>query len=88
MKPKELLETDYTLIPNFFNCAFELIDTGGIDVKGTQAFNEEIRRQALIAIEEADGIIFVVDGRLGVTSMDLEVAQNPTSNRKACGCSS
>ena len=51
---------------------FYLIDTGGIDASKLD-FNDEIRMQAEIAIEEADVIIFVVDGKEGLTSNDLLV---------------
>lgn len=51
---------------------FNLIDTGGIDV-GKELFNSEIKVQALIAIEEADVVVFVVDGKEGITSNDLVV---------------
>ena len=49
-----------------------LIDTGGIDM-GSETFNREIELQALIAIEEADVVIFIVDGKEGLTSNDLKV---------------
>lgn len=51
---------------------FFLIDTGGIDVSN-QSFNAEIKIQAEIAIEEADIILFVVDGKEGLTHNDLVV---------------
>lgn len=51
---------------------FSLIDTGGIDM-GIEKFNEEIKLQAEIAIEEADVVIFIVDGKEGITSNDLVV---------------
>ncbi len=51
---------------------FNLIDTGGIDV-GTELFNNEIKIQAEIAIEEADVVVFVVDGKEGLTSNDRVV---------------
>lgn len=53
---------------------FSLIDTGGY-IKGSEdVFEEEIRKQVLIAIEECDLIIFVVDVEVGVTDLDTEVA--------------
>ncbi|MDO1501351.1 ribosome biogenesis GTPase Der [Winogradskyella maritima] len=53
---------------------FSLIDTGGY-VKGSDdIFEEEIDKQVLLAIEEADAIIFMVDVESGVTGMDEEVA--------------
>lgn len=56
----------------FENYSFHLIDTGGIDVDNAN-FNSEIKVQALIAIEEADVIIFVVDAKEGITTNDLVV---------------
>lgn len=58
-----------------FSRPFEVIDTGGIDTSGAGLFAEEIKRQAEIAIEEADSIVMVVDGQLGCTAMDMEVAK-------------
>ena len=54
------------------NIKFSLIDTGGIDV-GNELFNQEIKIQAEIAIDEADTVIFVVDGKEGLTQNDYEV---------------
>lgn len=51
---------------------FNVIDTGGIDM-GPELFNEEIRMQAEIAIEEADIVIFIVDGKEGLTANDYAV---------------
>jgi GTPase len=53
---------------------FNIIDTGGIDI-GDEPFLEQIRQQAEIAIDEADVIIFLVNGREGVTAADEEVAK-------------
>ena len=50
--------------------SFHLIDTGGIDATNTD-FNTEIKIQAEIAIDEADIVIFVVDGKESLTSNDL-----------------
>lgn len=57
-----------------FGFRFEVIDTGGINPRSKAEFNEEIRRQAEIAIEEADTIIQVVDAKVGITDLDKEVA--------------
>lgn len=54
------------------NHTFRLIDTGGIDLEDA-SFNEEIRAQAEIAIEEADTIVFIVDGKEGLTQNDYAV---------------
>ena len=51
---------------------FHLIDTGGIDISDGN-FNDEIKVQASLAIEEADVVVFVVDGKETVTSNDLVV---------------
>ena len=57
---------------NYKNYKFNLIDTGGIDVSNL-AFNEEIKVQVELAIDEADKIIFVVDGKEGLTQNDYAV---------------
>jgi ribosome-associated GTPase EngA len=54
---------------------FMFVDTGGIELTGDDAFGESITRQAVIAAEEADAIVFVVDGKTGVTSGDEDVAR-------------
>lgn len=55
---------------------FALIDTGGIEsAKSKDVFAPRIREQALLACEEADVIVFVVDGSTGVTDEDEEVAR-------------
>ena len=51
---------------------FNLIDTGGIDVS-KEVFNDEIKVQVEIAIDEADVIIFLVDGKEGLTQNDYVV---------------
>lgn len=53
---------------------FSLIDTGGWVVNSNDIFEEEIKRQVSIAIEESDVILFVVDILNGITDLDLEVA--------------
>lgn len=59
---------------DFFGMPFQLIDTGGIDVRSKAQFNEHIKRQAEIAIEEADTLIMVVDSRIGITTLDKEIS--------------
>ena len=54
--------------------AFTLIDTGGLDVRSDDEMLSRIREQAKVAVDIADCILFVVDGRAGVTSNDREVA--------------
>jgi GTPase len=68
-----------------FGFEFELIDTGGIDPRSKALFHEEIKKQAEIAIEEADTLVMVVDSQLGVTALDLEVAKTlKKTNKPLC----
>lgn len=53
---------------------FTLVDTGGLDDRSDDIFQKDIKKQALLAINEADVIVFLVDGRVGVTPNDEEVA--------------
>lgn len=57
---------------NYQDFKFHLIDTGGIEL-GNNDFNNEIKVQAGLAIDEADIVIFVVDGKDGLTSDDFLV---------------
>ena len=54
---------------------FSVIDTGGYSIGSDDIFEEEIRKQVTLAIEEADIIVFVVDVEEGITPMDAEVAK-------------
>lgn len=56
----------------WLNQEFSIIDTGGIELKDVP-FMEEIKAQAQLAIDEADVIILVTDGRVGVTNGDKDV---------------
>ncbi|SJZ54218.1 ribosome biogenesis GTPase Der [Selenihalanaerobacter shriftii] len=58
----------------WLNNHFLLVDTGGIDLNSEKELKEDIRRQAEIAIDEADVILFMLDGRTGLQPMDREVA--------------
>lgn len=60
---------------------FRVIDTGGIEIENA-TFNEQIKAQAEIAIEEADVILFVVNGREGVTNEDQYVARLLQKSKK------
>lgn len=53
---------------------FLLVDTGGLDEKSDDHFQKDIKRQAEIAINEAHVIVFLVDGKSGLTNGDEEVA--------------
>ena len=57
---------------------FSVIDTGGYVVGSDDVFEEEIRRQVDLAIEESDVILFVVDVETGITDMDQAIAQIQT----------
>ena len=54
--------------------SFTLVDTGGVDFAGEHQMAEEIRRQALIALESADLALLVVDARAGLRPGDAELA--------------
>jgi GTP-binding protein len=51
------------------------VDTGGLDPSSEEPLVESIRRQVMVAVEEADVVVFVVDARDGATGLDLEVAR-------------
>ena len=57
---------------SFGDYRFNVIDTGGIDYD-KQQFNDKIKMQAEIAINESDVVLFVVDGKDGLTSNDMAV---------------
>lgn len=54
---------------------FSVIDTGGYVVGSDDVFEEEIRKQVNLAIDEADVIVFMVDVKSGLTGMDEDVAE-------------
>jgi GTP-binding protein len=60
---------------------FRIIDTGGIQIEN-KPFQIEIRAQVEIAIKEADAILFVVDGQLGITRDDRQVAKMLYQSKK------
>lgn len=55
--------------------AFELLDTGGIDLADPDELAADVQRQAKIGIAEADAILLVVDGRAGLRAGDAELAR-------------
>ncbi len=61
---------------------FRLIDTGGYVPDSENIFESEIREQVKIGISESDIIIFLVDGRDGITPMDTEIAKLLRSSSK------
>ena len=60
---------------------FRLIDTGGIQIED-QPFQKEIQMQVEIAIDEADTVIFLVDGKSGLTDDDLFIARKLQAGKK------
>ena len=61
---------------------FTIVDTGGIELKSEDTMWREIYRQAEVAIETADVILFMTDGKEGVTSNDYDVADMLRRSRK------
>ena len=51
------------------------VDTGGFDPDSEEPLVEAVRRQVMVAVEEADVVVFVVDARAGATALDLEIAR-------------
>ena len=64
-------------LANFLGENFQLVDTGGLvfDDDENTLFAKEIRQQANIAIDESSGVIMVVDGQVGMTAMDMAIAE-------------
>jgi GTP-binding protein len=54
---------------------FSVIDTGGYSFNSEDVFDEEIRKQVMLAIDEADAILFVLDVQHGMTDLDQAVAK-------------
>lgn len=54
---------------------FTLVDTGGLSPDGEELFAEKVNEQVVVALEEADAVIFVVDGLAGVTAIDEAIAK-------------
>ena len=61
---------------------FTMIDTGGIEPERDDIIVKQMRRQANIAIETADVIVFIVDGKEGITAADGEVATMLRKSKK------
>ena len=60
---------------NWQGYTFSLVDTGGIDRTSSDEFQNDIKQQAILAIQEADVIVFMVDGKSGLTTNDFEVSR-------------
>jgi GTP-binding protein len=61
---------------------FSVVDTGGYVENSTDVFEREISKQVLIAIEEADAVMFMVDVDMGLTDLDVAVADILRSSKK------
>ena len=66
----------------WLNYSFTLIDTGGIEPESEDIIAVQMRRQAELAIETADVIVFLTDGREGLTAADTEVASILRKSKK------
>ena len=66
----------------WLNHTFTMIDTGGIEPENQDIILTQMRRQANIAIETADVIVFIVDGKEGLTAADHEVATMLRKSKK------
>ncbi len=53
---------------------FSVVDTGGYTSSGDDIFEEEIRKQVMLAIEESDLVLFMVEAQTGITDYDQEIA--------------
>ncbi len=54
---------------------FKIVDTGGIVFNSKESIDKMIRHQALLAIEESDLILFLVDAKTGTTDLDMQIAK-------------
>jgi GTP-binding protein len=62
-------------VADWIGKTFNVIDTGGFVAGSEDIFEKEIAKQVLIAVEEADAIIFMVDAHTGMTDLDDSMAQ-------------
>ena len=58
----------------WFGREFSVVDTGGYTSNSDDIFEEEIRKQVVLAVEEADLVLFMVEGATGITDYDNEIA--------------
>ena len=63
---------------------FTLVDTGGLDISNKEMMNQEIKSQVEKALLETDLILFVVDGRSGLSPYDKEIADVIRRDKKQC----
>jgi len=72
---------------NYIDCvyhekSFTLIDTGGFEPSTEEKILVQMREQSNLAIEEADVIIFLMDGKEGLTHADVEIARHLRGKNK------
>jgi GTPase len=68
----------------YFGTDLRLVDTGGLDPEAAkEVIGAGIHRQAMRAIDEADGVVLVVDGRAGLSAIDQELANQLRTTGKA-----
>lgn len=72
-KPGSTRDRKY-MVTDWRGRLFQLVDTGGLDLRSDEKLHQDVVRQATLAMEEADLILFLVDGKEGLLSSDLEVA--------------
>lgn len=65
-----------------FGTPFQIVDTGGLDNGLKTPFHSEVRASTLAAIEEADSLVLVVDGKMSPTTLDYDVAQLALTSKK------
>jgi GTPase len=70
------------LIAEWNGKRFLLVDTGGVDIAGTDPITRSIAEQAKAAVEEADLVLFLTDARAGITPGDEELAEILRAARK------
>ena len=61
---------------------FNVIDTGGFVAGSEDVFEKEIAKQVLIAVDEADAIIFMVDAATGITELDDSMAERASQKHQ------
>ncbi|WP_407079610.1 ribosome biogenesis GTPase Der [Candidatus Hakubella thermalkaliphila] len=72
-KPGSTRDRKY-MVADWRGRLFQLVDTGGLDLRSGEKLHQDVVRQATLAMEEADLILFLVDGKEGLLPSDLEVA--------------
>jgi len=54
---------------------FQIVDTGGFIPRSVDSLDEQVRKQIEVAVEEADHVAFVIDGKVGITDLDLQFSR-------------